>query len=79
MKCQSQFSGKSEKIISEYRLLKFLPSMLCVNKTLTISTLCVDSADDKLMIVFFFSPNNKALIVHANCKHYIRILRRQFA
>ena len=28
MKCQSLFSGKNKKIISECHLLKFLPSML---------------------------------------------------
>ena len=31
MECQSLFSGKNKKNISECRLLKFLPSMLSIN------------------------------------------------
>ena len=30
----------------------------------------VNSADDKLMINFLFSPENKSLIFHANCLRY---------
>ena len=41
MKCQILFSGKNKKNISKCRLLKILPRVLSVNRSLGIILICV--------------------------------------